>query len=219
MQQLIIFGTGPLAKLLHHYIVTTTSDRVIGFTVDTLHFTTDEFDDKPVYNYDNIDKHIDTKETCFISAVGYASMRARKAVFQRLKADGRKLYSYISPSAVIDSSATLGENSIIFPLVVVEPFSRLGDNNMLWSGCTVCHDAVIGSHNFIAANATLGGFVSMGDCCFIGFNAVAVQHLTIADETLLGASALLLNSTLAATRYLGSPAKAVATHADSGILI
>jgi UDP-N-acetylbacillosamine N-acetyltransferase len=219
MQKLIIFGTGTLAKLLHHYIVTTTDDLVVGFTVDALHHDACVFDRKPVYEYESIDNSVDTSDIRFISAVGYASMRSRRSVFQRLKADGRQLYSYISPSAVIDSSAILGENSIIFPLVVVEPFCQLGDNNILWSGSTVCHDANIGSHNFIAANATLGGFISMGNCCFIGFNAVAVQHLSIADETLVGASALLLQSTDAATRYLGSPAKAVATHEDTGIVI
>lgn len=219
MQKLIIFGTGTLAKLLHHYIVTTTNNEVIGFTVDALQRDTDLFEDKPVYDYENIDKHIDSSDICFISAVGYASMRARRSVFRRLKADGRALYSYISPSAVIDSSAIFGENSIVFPLVVVEPFCRLGDNNILWSGSTVCHDAAVGSHNFVAAKATLGGFVSMGDCCFIGFNSVVAQHLTIADETLVGASALVLNSTAAATRYLGCPAKAVSTHVDKGIQI
>lgn len=217
MQQVIIFGTGPLARLLHHLIETTTEDSVLAFTVDAVYKTCEQFDGKPVYAYQQLEQHIVTGNIRLLCAVGYSDMRAREQLFLRLKADGRRFYSYISPAATVDSSVRPGENSVILANVVIEPFCVVGDNNVFWSSVTLCHDSIVGSHNFIAAGTTIGGCCQIGNLCFFGFNAVVVQQLHIADESLIGASALVLQNTEYAGKYIGSPARAVSTHPDSGI--
>jgi sugar O-acyltransferase (sialic acid O-acetyltransferase NeuD family) len=217
MQQLIIFGTGPLARLLHHLIETTTRDKVVAFTVDAAYKTYGQFEGKPVYAYQELEQHIATDNIKLLCAVGYSDMRARQQLFLRLKADGRRFYSYISPAAVVDSTVVLGDNSVIMANVVIEPFCVLGDNNLLWSSSTLCHDSTVGSHNFVAAGTTIGGCCRIGDLCFFGFNTVVIQQLHIADESLIGASALVLHDTVLAGKYIGSPARVVSTHQDTGI--
>ncbi|MBU0912331.1 MAG: acetyltransferase [Gammaproteobacteria bacterium] len=219
MQNVIIFGTGPLARLLHHLIETTTTDKVAAFTVDAEYKNGSEFEGKPVYAYEELEQRIATDGLRFICAVGYSSMRMRQQVFLRLKTDGRLFYSYISPSAVIDSSVMLGDNTIIFANVVIEPFCVLGDNNLFWSSCILCHDTKVGDNNFFAANSTIGGFCHIGNNCFFAFSSVITQNLTIEDESLIGASAVLLQSTARATKYLGNPARDVSRHSDIGITL
>ena len=217
MQHVVVFGTGPLARLLRHLIETTTGDKVVAFTVDAAYKTCEQFEGKPVYAYHELEQSLVTDDIKLLCAIGYSNMRLRQQLFLRLKADGWRFYSYISPAAVVDSSAVLGDNSVIMANAVVEPFCVLGDNNLLWSSSTLCHDSIVGNHNFVAAGTTIGGCCRIGDLCFFGFNAVVSQQLHIADESLIGASALVLHDTAFAGKYLGSPARVVSTHQDTGI--
>lgn len=219
MQQVVIFGLGPLANLLHHLIETTTDDYVVAFTVDAKYQTDALFCGKPVYAFEDIKEKLDSHGYKIFCAIGYSKMRARMEIFRRLKLAGWQFYSYISPTAVIDSSVTLGDNSVILDNVVIEPFCVVGDNNLIWSSVTLCHENVVGSHNFIAAGTVVGGCCRIGDLCFLGFNTVVIQNRIIADESLLGASSLILEDTVVAGKYIGSPAKIVGSHAETGILI
>lgn len=219
MRQVVVFGTGLLARLLQHFIETTTADRVVAFVVDAGYQAMSQFEGKPVYSYDEIDQRCQDQEWWFICALGYSNMRARQQVFTRLKADGRRFYSYISPQAKLDPTVVCGDNTIVFPNAVVEPFCQLGDNNIIWSSVVICHDTRLGSHNFLAANTTVGGCCRIGTLCFFGFGSVVIQELEIADESLIGAAAVVVRSTEAMTKYLGNPAKSVSQHELAGIRI
>jgi len=216
-QLIVIFGCGPLARLLNHLISTTTNDHVIAFTVDSDYRTTDTFEGKPLYSYEDLQRYINANEVKFLLAFGYSSMRMRANVFNRLKNASLQFYNYISPFSFVDPSVILGENTIIFPKVVIEPFCTIGDNNLFWSSSTICHDSIIGDNNFFASNSTVGGECFIGNCCFFAFSSTVVQNITVSDESLVGASSLVLSSTEASTRYLGCPAVASGSHHDTGI--
>lgn len=215
----IIVGTGSLARILAHWIDASTDSYVKGFTVDQEFFSQSEFCGKPVYPYQKIDQIIVDAKLQFLIAVGYANMRRREELFHRLKQDGRSFYSYISPEACVDKSVYLGENSIVFPAVVIEPFCQIGHHNIFWSSAVICHDSQIGHHNFFAAHTVLGGECHVGDRCFFGFSSVVTQQITVADETLLGANSLLLESSDAGCRYIGTPARFVCEHKTGGICL
>lgn len=215
----IVVGTGSLAKILAHWIDASTDSYVRGFAVDREFFSQTEFCGKPVYPYQDIDHLVLDAGLQFLIAVGYANMRRREQLFERLKQDGRIFYSYLSPDAYIDQTVHLGENSIVFPAVVIEPFCQIGNHNIFWSGAVICHDSQIGHHNFFAANTVLGGECHVGDRCFFGFGSVVAQQIIVADETLLGANSLLLKSSEAGSRYLGTPACCVSEHNTEGICL
>jgi len=215
----IIIGTGSLAKILAYWIDASNDSYVKGFAVDREFLSQPEFCGKPVYPYQDIDYIVQDEGVKFLIAVGYANMRRREQLFNRLKQDGRIFYSYLSPDACIDQTVQLGENSIVFPAVVIEPFCQIGNHNIFWSGAVICHDSQIGHHNFFAAHTVLGGECRVGNSCFFGFSSVVAQQIIVADETLLGANSLLLKSSEAGARYLGTPARYVSEHKTEGICL
>ncbi|PYI77562.1 MAG: UDP-3-O-(3-hydroxymyristoyl)glucosamine N-acyltransferase, partial [Verrucomicrobia bacterium] len=61
----------------------------------------------------------------------------------------------VHPSAVVDSSAQLGERVSIQPLAVIEPGARIGDDTIIGAGSYIGHETVIGSACHIYPNVTI----------------------------------------------------------------
>lgn len=146
-------------------------------------------------------------------AVGYRHMRARRAVYERVRALGYRCISLVSPHAHLARDVVLGGNNLIFPGCVVESGVTLGDNNVLWSGATICHDSRIGSHNFFAPRTVIAGNCRVGDLCFFGVAAAAIDGLAVRSESYVMAGAVLFADTAERGKYRGNPA-AVFGHSD-----
>ena len=63
----------------------------------------------------------------------------------------------VHPTAIIDPSATLGENNSIGPYCIIGPDVHLGDNNTLVGHVVLERHVRMGSNNFIAPFASIGG--------------------------------------------------------------
>src|SRR6266536_3553097 len=61
----------------------------------------------------------------------------------------------VHPSAVVDSSAQLGERVSIQPLAVIEPGARIGDDTIIGAGSYIGHETVIGSACHIYPHVTI----------------------------------------------------------------
>lgn len=216
---IIIYGKGDFAKLMLYYFNSDTQYNVFAFCVDSKYLTDDTFCGLPIVSFDEIEfKYSPTKFKAFVAA-GYSNMRARKMMFESIKAKGYTCVNYISPLAIIDSSIQMGENNVILQNCVIEPYVRIRHNNIIWSSCNICHNVDIYNDSFIASQSLIGGFSIIKDNCFIGFNSTIIQNITLEDETLIGAKALVLNNTERCSKYLGAPAKRVSTHKELGIKI
>src|SRR5260221_13061807 len=55
MADLVIFGTGDIARLAHYYFSTDTNFRVAGFTVDAAYRQGDEFLGLPLVDFETIE--------------------------------------------------------------------------------------------------------------------------------------------------------------------
>ena len=206
MRDLVIFGATELAAMAHYCAVHEHDRRVAAFVVDVGYKTQELFHNAPVFEWPNLLKHFDAANTDFFVAIGYRSMRRRRAIYDQVKLAGFSCINLISPASYVAKHTQLGENNLIMPGVVIEPNVTLGVNNVVWSNATICHDTQIGNHNFIAANTTLGGHVILGDTNFIGFSATVMQHVAIGNETLIGAQSLVRQSTQNLCQYWGVPA-------------
>ena len=63
----------------------------------------------------------------------------------------------IHPTAVVDSSAELGENVQIGPLAIVEAETRIGDGSHIHAGAAVLRWTTLGDNNVVHSCAVLGG--------------------------------------------------------------
>ena len=206
---IIIYGKGDFAKLVLHYLKSSAHYKVIGFCVDADVLESSSYLDYPLYDIDEVHNFISINEVKFFLAVGYSSMPARAAMFNKIYNKGFELINIFCEGALVDPSVIIGMNNIFMPKVFIEPFSTIGDNNIFWSNTLICHDVKISNHNFFAANTVIGGFCKIGSGNFFGFNATVVDNLTINDNAVLGAASLLLSNIDKQGKYLGTPAKRV----------
>ena len=78
----------------------------------------------------------------------------------------------VHPSAVVDSSAQLGERVSIQPLAVIEPGARIGDDTIIGAGSYIGHETVIGSACHIYPNVTIRERSQIGSRVIIHSGAV-----------------------------------------------
>ena len=75
---------------------------------------------------------------------------------------------------------------------------------------------LIHSHCYIAPGCNIGGECEIKDLSFVGIGSTLVDSLILERETLIGAGSLVLKSTEPWSRYVGSPARKVGEHAETG---
>ena len=210
MESLYIFGAGEFAQIACSYFTEEGKYDFKGFVIDdeiaeSTHITVMGFQ---VHKYSEIvNKLIETKTKVFVAISATQMNKSRANVYFRLKAEGCRFATYISPMAFVSKHASIGENVFIFEENVVQFGASIANNTILWSGNHIGHQSKIGSHNFFSSHVVVSGFCSIGDYCYFGVNATLVDHLNIASGTLLGAGSLLLGNTENDSVYIGSPAK------------
>ena len=214
-KKILIFGIGPLSKIVVSLCKDIETIDVVGFIVDDEFYKFDNFIDLPVFKYSTVSPF----DFEIISCVGYKSMRKRKDIYNRLNNDGFKFTNIIHQSVTICDGFVLGENNIIFPNVCIEPNVELGNNNVIWSQTLLGHDCKIGNHNYIAANVLVGGNVFLKDNSFLGNSTSMINDIVIEEETYLVAGSFLYNSTEKFNKYFGMPARKVSSHIENGIEI
>jgi UDP-N-acetylbacillosamine N-acetyltransferase len=216
--KVIIFGTGDLANQLYHYLHTDSSYDVDSFCVSRAYYRQSEFLGKPVRIWEEAVEQLSRDEYRFILALGYKQLRARKAMFEEIRAHGFSLINFIHSTARVYGKV-VGEGNIILANVTLEPFSTVDSNNIIWTNSLICHDSVIGAHNFIAAGSIIGGHAQVLSNNFIGFDATVIQHVKVSEEVLLGAKSLLLQQPESHSVYVGVPARKIKEHKNTGVCI
>ncbi len=218
-KNLIIYGDSSYAQMIAHYFQTDSHYEVVAYCVDEAYRSHDEIEGLPVIALEEIEKHFSPKEHHIFAAIGYKSVRTHKTLYEKIAKCSYPVASYISSQAIVDSTSTVGENCLILPAVILEPYTKIEANCYINSAAIVCHHSHIKAHSILAAGALIGGHSTVGESSLIGFSATVAELLELGDETLLGAGSLLLENAQAHTMYVGTPAKALRTHKETGILI
>lgn len=196
MADIVVFGTGDIARLAHFYFSTDSPHRVVAFTVDAAYRTADTFLDLPVVPFEEVAARYPPQSCGMFVALSYAQMnQVRAAKYHAARALGYTLASYVSSRCSWLTPHPVGDNCFILEDNTVQPFVRVGCNVTLWSGNHIGHDAVIGDHCFISSHVVVSGHVTIGTHCFLGVNATLRNGITIGDRSLIGAGALIMKST------------------------
>ncbi len=197
MGDLVIFGTGDVARLAHYYFMRGGEHRVAAFAVDAAYRATDEFLDLPLISFENIVHSYPPLRFKMFVGIGYSQMnKARARKYFEAKSLGYELVSYISPRCTWLTEHPVGDNCFILEDNTVQPFVRIGNNVTLWSGNHIGHDSIIEDHCFLASHIVVSGHVHIHSHCFIGVNATLRNSITIARETLIGAGAVIIKDTV-----------------------
>lgn len=132
---------------------------------------------------------------------------ARRAVFERLAADGHRFATVIHPAAVVAPDVMLLEGAQVMAGAVVQTGSHIGRNAIINTGACVDHDCRIGNHAHIAPGATLSGGVEIGDGAFVGTGACVIQSVRIGQGSVVAAGAVVIGDVPAGMCVMGVPAR------------
>lgn len=120
----------------------------------------------------------------FLITVGQIKSPAtRVAIYAKLKEAGAKIAAIISPRAYISRHARLGEGSIVMHGAIVNASATIGNNCIINSHALVEHDAIIHDHCHIATGAIINGGVEVKEQTFIGSRVMAREYISIGAKS------------------------------------
>ena len=124
--------------------------------------------------------------------VGYLGKGCiRDKIFEKLKGIGFTLPVVKDPSAVVSSSARIGEGTFIGKRAVVNAGAQVGRMVIINSMALVEHECVLEDFSHIAVSAVLCGEVSVGRAAFVGANATVIQGMNIKPHQIVPAGAVI----------------------------
>lgn len=191
-KELIIFGTGKIAEVLHYYATEECGFNVTAFCVDAAFNKEKTFLEKPVCSFEAVENEYPASSYDMFIAVGYQNLNElRRQKCEDAIKKGYQLVSIISPLANLPKNVKVGFNCFIMPPAIVHPCVTLGNNVFVWSGAMVGHHSAIGDDCWLTSNCSIGGNVVTGNKCFIAMGATVSHSVTIGRECFLGANSLV----------------------------
>lgn len=195
MSQVIVFGAGKTAEVVHHYLTHDSPHVVSAFTVDADFIESDTLFGLPVVPFEGVVQTHPPDQYGMFVAVGYQSLNSfRAAKYEEAKRKRYELISYVSSRSGIVGNPAVGDNCFVMESQRVQAHAQIGDNVFVWSGVLVGHHARIGHHCWLASGASVAGSTTVGPYCFIGVNATIGHGITIGRRSMIGAGTLVTKS-------------------------
>lgn len=202
--KVIIAGINELSTVLHRSLKKEGIHEVCAFTVDKQYIKEDTIEGLPVIDFEELSSHYKMDEYEIALTLGYKKMNdVRKSFYGRCKEKGYRLFTYISPSAIVYSD-DIGEGSLIYPGAYVGPYVKLGHANIVHMMVCISHHINIGDFNFFAGGSMIGGDVAIGSNCFIGMQNTIKNGISIGDRVLVGAKNFISHDLESGYAYTGN---------------
>lgn len=115
----------------------------------------------------------------------------------------------IDPSAIIASSARIGNGSFINAGVIIGAASVIGDHVFMNRATNLGHHGMIGDYASIGPGVTMAGNVRLGSNSFVGAGSVILPGVRIGDGAVIAAGSVVRRSVPDGVLAAGNPAKTV----------
>lgn len=127
---------------------------------------------------------------CGVGSTGDCAVRRK--IYNNAIQLGLAPSSAIHPSAIIASSAQIGDGVFVAAGAVVNAGARIGKNVIINTGAIIDHHCVVGDHAHIASGAVLSGSVAVGTGTHVGAGAVVRHQITIGSHAVVGVGATVV---------------------------
>ncbi len=189
---IVLFGTGKIAEVVHHFMVHEAGITVAAFTVDAAFVGDGNKEGLHVVDFASVEKHYPADKFDLFVALGYHEMNALRArKIAEAKAKGYALPSFIHPQSGLPKGTPIGENCFIMRDVHIHPKVTIGNDVFVWSGAIIGHHAVLGDHLWFTSGANIAGACTIGDNCFFAINSTVTHGVRIGRRCFIGANALV----------------------------
>jgi sugar O-acyltransferase (sialic acid O-acetyltransferase NeuD family) len=189
-KEIILFGTGKIAEVIHYYALQLHGLRVSAFTVDSRYIKEERFLGLPVIPFEEIEKNYSPKEFEMFIAVGYHDLnRLREQKCNEAEKKGFRLTSIVATD--LPKNVTYGKNCFIMPPSIIHPCVEIGNNVFIWSGAMIGHHSLVGDNCWLTSSCNIGGNVRLGKNTFVAVNATVGHSVSVGEKCFLGANTLL----------------------------
>lgn len=188
MEEIIIIGFGGHAKSIADCIERQGMYHIYGYT--------DVKDNGVKYEYlgndDVLQSVFDNGVANAVVGIGYLGKgNTRNRIYSLLKDIGYNLPVIIDPSAIVSSSASIGEGVFVGKGAVINTESTIGKMAIINTRALIEHECKIGDFTHVAVTAVVCGQVNIGNDAFIGANSTIIQCMEIKDRGFVPAGAVI----------------------------
>ena len=132
---------------------------------------------------------------------------ARRRVAERLALRGVQFMSLIHPSAVVASTAVIGQGSIVCPFAVISDSAKLGRCVLVNYHASLGHDSAVGDYAVMSPYAGLGGGAKIGDEVFLGLHASVGPGRVVGARSKVSANSCVLADAMDDSIVFGVPGR------------
>ena len=122
-----------------------------------------------------------------------------------------KIPTLVHHSAVVSTSAHIGENSHILAGAVIAPMVEIGEACIVNTNASVDHECVLAAGVHIAPGVTLCGCVRVGENTLIGAGSIVLPRIRIGANAVIGAGSVVTRDIPDCVVAFGNPAKIIKT--------
>lgn len=206
MKSLIIVGASGFGMEVA-FLAKRLGRDILGFLDDTSEKQGEKIEGLPVLG--KLDDWCRYEDVEFSIAIG--SPRARKSVVEKMLSNNQKpsFATLIDPAAILGSSVTVGEGSIICAGVIATVDINLGKHVIINLNSTIGHECNIGDFVTIAPIAAVSGNISLDDLVEVGTGAALRQKLDVGQGAIIGMGSVLTKSVAPLSVVVGNPARVI----------
>lgn len=139
----------------------------------------------------------------------FDNLTYKRELALEFKAKGAKFFTFIHPTALIASTAKIGQGVLISHNASVGPFAVIGDFNIINSRATIAHDTILGEYNFISPQVALSGNTVIGIGNMMGVNSATIPDIIIGNGNVIGAGSVLTKNIGNGQLVVGVPGKPI----------
>jgi sugar O-acyltransferase (sialic acid O-acetyltransferase NeuD family) len=148
----------------------------------------------------------DVSELGFVIAIGNPYGHVRCALHKRLIDAGMMPVSFADSTALIRTSASLGEGLQIMPHAIIHNDATIGHQCLINTKALVEHDCVLEAGVEVGPGAILCGRVHVGANAWIGAGATIRPRVQIGCNSIIGAGAVVVSDIPSGVVAVGVPA-------------
>lgn len=156
-------------------------------------------------------KYNDTDE--FIVTV-VRDLDLRSQIIQEIDRLNLNRATFIHPTAIIDSTATVKSGTFVGPFSSVFCRAVVGQDCIIGPYSMISHQVSIGNSCVLNPGTIIAGTVTIGNNCTFGLRSTVLDQLTICDGTFLGGGSLINKNIDVPGCYVGSPARRISREED-----
>lgn len=144
---------------------------------------------------------------CDGAIVAIGNNRVRLEWIARLRTAGVKLATIMHHSALVSSSAVLGEGTFLAAGAIVGTGAVLGAGCIINTGASVDHDCTLGDGVHLSPGVHLSGLVTIGTASWLGTGSSVRNKIRIGRDVMVGVGGSVVRDVEDSQTVVGVPAR------------